>query len=44
VDVLVAVKDREWLAQDTWVLTKYWQDKNSRKRAADADGGDPGKT
>ena len=44
VDVLAAGQDREWLAQATRVLTKYWRDKNSRKRTADAEGVDPGKT
>jgi len=44
VDVLAAGQDREWLAQATRVLTKYWRDKNSRKRTADAEGDDPGKT
>ena len=34
VDVLAAGQDREWLAQATRVLTKYWRDKNSRKRTA----------
>ena len=42
--VLAAGQDREWLAQATRVLTKYWRDKNSRKRTADAEGVDPGKT
>jgi len=44
VDVLAAGQDREWLAQATRVLTKYWRDKNSRKRTTDAEGVDPGKT
>ncbi len=44
VDVLAAGQDREWLAQATRVLTKYWRDKNSRKRSADAEGVDPEKT
>jgi len=44
VDVLAAGQDREWLAQATRVLTKYWRDKNSRKRTADAEGVGPEKT
>jgi len=42
VDVLAAGQDREWLAQATRVLTKYWREKNSRKRIAGAEGYESG--
>ena len=42
VDVLAAGQDREWLAQATRVLTKYWRDKNTRKRIAGAEGYESG--
>ena len=42
VDVLAAGQDREWLAQATRVLTKYWRDKNSRKRISGGEGDESG--
>jgi hypothetical protein len=33
VDVLNATQDREWLSQATRMLSRYWSEKNGRKRS-----------
>ena len=37
VDILNAAQDREWLSHATRLLSRYWSEKNSRKRSAVAE-------
>ena len=37
VDVQAAAEDREWLSQATRALSKYWHDKNGRRKANPSD-------
>jgi hypothetical protein len=42
VDVAAAAQDRDWLSQATKALSKFWNEKNSRKKSLPFSGASPG--